>query len=313
MRLVITGGLGFLGSNMICYLLSKYPSYKITNIDSVTYASNFDNLKEVENNPNYTFVKGNICDATLVDGLVKDSDVVINFAAESHVDRSITGPGIFVQTNVVGTQVLLDACIKYNKHLHQIGTDETMGDLPLNTPEKFTENTPYNPSSPYSASKAAADHLVMAYHRTYGLKCTLSGSSNNYGMKQHREKLIPTIITNAMQGKNIPVYGDGKNVRDWVHTLDHAFAIDLIIHRGKSGQRYLIGGNAERSNLEVVKQILNIMGKPESLISHVTDRKGHDLRYAVDASKIERELGWSRQYTFDDGIRETIAWYLQHA
>jgi dTDP-glucose 4,6-dehydratase len=312
MILLVTGGSGFIGSNFIRYISKTYPEYSIINLDLLTYAVNQKNIEELDRLPNYTFFKGDICDSNLVAPLVCACDAVIHFAAESHVDRSITGPGAFIRTNVVGTQVLLDACVKYKKRFHHISTDECYGSLGLSD-ARFTESSPYDPSSPYSASKASSDHLVRAYHRTYGLETTISNCSNNYGNWQNEEKLIPHMIRKAMDEKRLPIYGTGENIRDWVHVEDHCAAIDLILHSGRIGKTYLIGGNAERSNLNVVKQILNIMGRSESMIDFVTDRKGHDLRYAVDSSKIERELGWTRQYSFEDGLKKTVSWYLQHA
>lgn len=309
MKFLITGGLGFIGSNFIHYIFQNHPDYSITNLDKVTYAANLENLKEVENKPNYRFVKGDICDIQLVDELIKESDIVVNFAAESHVDRSITGPADFVRTNIVGTQVLLDACVKYKKFFHHVSTDEVFGSLSLTSKKKFKENTLYDPSSPYSASKAASDHLVRAYHKTFGLNATITNSSNNYGPYQFTEKLIPLMITKAFKNEKMPVYGNGENIRDWVHVQDHCSAIDLVLHKGKPGETYLVGGNDEKSNLDVVKQILKILGKSEDLIDFVKDRPGHDLRYAVDSSKIEKKLGWKRKFSFNSGLKETIDWY----
>ena len=309
MKILCTGNLGFIGTNFTHYILNKYSDYEVIGLDKCTYAANYDNSKDLESNPNYSFVKGDICDKSLVERFVEQSDTVCHFAAESHVDRSILAPGTFLQTNVIGTQVLLDACVKYSKRFHHVSTDEVFGSLSLDSKEKFNENSPYDPSSPYSASKAASDLLVRAYCRTYGLKATISNSSNNYGKYQHQEKLIPTIIFSALENRKIPVYGNGLNVRDWVHVLDHCEAIDLIIHKGKIGESYCVGGNEEWSNIDLVKKILRIMRKPESLINFVTDRKGHDLRYAVDSLKIEKELGWKRKFTFDSGLRQTIDWY----
>ncbi|OGE82099.1 MAG: dTDP-glucose 4,6-dehydratase [Candidatus Doudnabacteria bacterium RIFCSPLOWO2_01_FULL_44_21] len=309
MRYLITGGAGFIGSNFIHFLFAKNPDCEIVNLDKLTYAGNLDNLKDIENNPRYKFVKGDIADPNAANLLVADCDVVVNFAAETHVDRSIMGPAEFIQTNVVGTQVLLDACVKNQKRFHHISTDEVFGDLKVGGKEKFTENTPYNPSSPYSASKAASDHLVRAYVRTYGLPATISNCSNNYGSYQYTEKFIPLMITNALANKKLPVYGDGLNVRDWIHVDDHNAAVDLVIQKGKIGETYLIGGNNEMANIDVVKMILKILGKPESLIEFVTDRKGHDRRYAIDSSKIERELGWKREIEFEAGLQKTIIWY----
>ena len=310
MKILITGGAGFIGSNYIHYVLREHPDYEIVNLDKLTYAGNLDNLKGIDTSKyDYVFVKGDICDEGLVDELIADCDAIVHFAAESHVDRSISGPSVFTKTNVMGTQVLLDACVRHNKRFHHISTDEVFGFLPLEGNDRFTEKTPYDPSSPYSASKAAADHLVRAYHRTYGLEATITNCSNNYGPRQHVEKLIPLMITNALQNKNLPVYGEGKNVRDWVHVEDHCSAIDLVLHKGKIGETYLVGGNEEWCNINLVKFMLKIMEKPESLIEFVEDRKGHDLRYAIDSSKIEIELGWKRKFDFEEGLIQTIEWY----
>lgn len=308
-RVCITGGLGFIGSNFIHYLFDKYPRGEVVNLDLLTYAGNLENLKEIDSLSNYKFVKGDICDVKLVDSLVKECDAVVHFAAESHVDRSITDPTAFVRTNVMGTQVLLDACVKYAKRFHHISTDEIFGSLALDDKKKFTEDTNYDPSSPYSASKAGSDHLVRAYHRTYGLQTTITNCSNNYGPRQNVEKLIPLMITNAIQKKKLPVYGEGLNVRDWIYVDDHCSAIDLVLRKGVIGETYLVGGDAERTNLEVVRSILKNMGESESLISFVTDRKGHDLRYAIDSSKIKKELGWKRRFNFEEGLKQTIGWY----
>jgi dTDP-glucose 4,6-dehydratase len=268
-----------------------------------------ENLKVHEKNPRYKFVKGDIGDVKVAGALVADSDIIVNFAAETHVDRSITGPALFIETNIVGTQVLLDSAVKHKKRFHHVSTDEVFGDLPLGTSEKFNENSVYNPSSPYSASKAGSDYLVRAYHRTYGLPITISNCSNNYGPYAFIEKFIPLMITNAQSDKKLPVYGDGKHVRDWIHVKDHCSAIDLVIEKGKIGETYLAGGNAERSNIEVVKEILKQLGKSEDLIEFVKDRPGHDRRYAIDSTKIEKELGWKRHYNFEDGLTQTIKWY----
>lgn len=310
--ILVTGGLGFVGSNFIHYMLDNHPSYKIINLDDVTYAANFKNLKDIENNLNYHFVRGNICDSGIVDKVVKNVQAVVHFAAESHVDRSITGPAVFIKTNVMGTQVLLDACVKYNKRFHYVSTDEIFGALPLVGGKKFDENTNYAPSSPYSASKAASDHLVRAYVKTYGLGATITNSSNNYGAFQYKEKFIPTIIKNALENRKIPVYGNGKNIRDWINVIDHCRAIDLVLHKGKRGETFLVGGNYEISNIDLVKKILQIMNKPESLINFVPDRLGHDLRYAVSSKKIERELGWKREVKFEDGLRDMVMWYVKN-
>lgn len=316
MKICVTGGAGFIGGNFVQYMVKKYPDYEILNLDLLTYAGNLETLKPVENEPNYRFVRGDIADRSFImDLFAKEKfDVVVNFAAESHVDRSISEPGIFVQTNVMGTQVLLDACKEYGvKRFHQVSTDEVYGDLPIDRPDLFFhEDTPLHTSSPYSSSKASADLFVMAYERTFGLPVTISRCSNNYGPYQFPEKLIPLILSRALEDEPLPVYGKGENVRDWLHVEDHCTAIDLIIHKGQSGEIYNVGGHNEKTNLEVVKTILKEVGKPESLIEFVTDRPGHDLRYAIDPSKIERELGWKPRYNFDTGIRQTIQWYLDN-
>lgn len=308
MKLLITGGAGFIGSNFIHYILKKYPDYKITNLDVLTYAGNLENLKEAEKNPNYKFVKGDICDAKLVDELVKNADIVVHFAAESHVDRSILAPNAFVQTNVIGTHTLLEAARKHGKRFHHVSTDEVFGALEPDEPA-FNEQTPYDPRSPYSASKAASDHLVRAYYHTYGLPITISNCSNNYGPFHFPEKLIPLIITNLVENKKIPIYGDGMQVRDWLYVEDHCRAIDDIIHKGKIGETYCVGGNCEKPNIEIAKTILNLLGKDESMIEYVEDRKGHDRRYAINFSKIKNELGWEPQMDFKEGLKETVEWY----
>ena len=316
MNILVTGGAGFIGSNFIFYILEKHPDYRIVCLDKLTYAGNLSTLKSVMGNPQFRFVKGDICDREAVYRLFDEEkpDIVVNFAAESHVDRSIEDPGVFLQTNIMGTAVLMDACRKYSiKRYHQVSTDEVYGDLPLDQPELlFTEETPIHTSSPYSSSKASADLLVMAYHRTYGLPCTISRCSNNYGPYQFPEKLIPLIISRALNDQSLPVYGDGKNVRDWLYVEDHCKAIDLIIHEGKVGEVYNIGGHNEMANIDIVKLICKELGKPESLISYVTDRKGHDRRYAIDPAKIHRELGWLPETKFAVGIRKTVAWYLEN-
>jgi len=316
MNLLVTGGAGFIGSNFIIYWLKKYPQDKILNLDKLTYAGNLENLKTVENNQNYNFVKGDICDLSLVDSLIKkyNIDTIVHFAAESHVDRSIMDPAPFIKTNVEGTYVLLEAALKNKiKRFHHISTDEVFGALPLNSKEKFNEKTPYNPRSPYSASKASSDHLVRAYHITYGLPVTLSNCSNNYGPYHFPEKLIPLAITNIIEGKKVPVYGDGLYVRDWLYVEDHCKALDLILHKGKIGETYFIGGLTEDiANIEVIRKILKIMGKDESYIEYVKDRPGHDRRYAIDWSKINRELGWKPEVDFDTGLKLTIDWYLKN-
>ncbi|MBX4187437.1 MAG: dTDP-glucose 4,6-dehydratase [Candidatus Doudnabacteria bacterium] len=312
MKYLVTGGAGFIGSNFIHYIFEKYPDAEILNLDKLTYAADLNNLKKFEQDARYKFVKGDIADPKVVDELVEQIDAIVHFAAETHVDRSISGPAAFVQTNVVGTQVLLDAAVKYKKRFHHISTDEVFGDLPLTGAAKFHEDTPYNPSSPYSASKAGSDHLVRSYVRTFDLQATISNCSNNYGPYQFAEKLIPQTILFALQDKKIPVYGKGQNVRDWIFVGDHNAAVDLILEKGKIGETYLIGANAEKSNLEIVQTILKTLGKPESLIEFVADRPGHDLRYAIDAGKIEKELGWQPKVNFEDGIKLTIDWYKQN-
>ncbi len=316
MKILVTGGAGFIGGNFIQYMVNEYPEDTIINLDNLTYAGNLETLKPVEDKPNYKFYKGDIADRDFVFDLFEKErpDVVVNFAAESHVDRSIEDPEIFVRTNVLGTTTLLDAALKYGvKRYHQVSTDEVYGDLPLDRPDLFfTEETPLHTSSPYSSSKAAADLFVQAYHRTYGLPTTISRCSNNYGPYHFPEKLIPLMISRALADESLPVYGDGANVRDWLHVLDHCKAIDLIIRKGKEGEVYNVGGHNERTNLEVVKTILKALDKPESLITYVEDRKGHDRRYAIDPAKLENELGWKPEYNFDTGIAQTIDWYLNN-
>jgi dTDP-glucose 4,6-dehydratase len=314
MKLLVTGGAGFIGSNFILYWLKKYPQDKIVNLDKLTYAGNLENLKSVEKNPNYKFVKGDICDIKLVNSLIKDVDVITNFAAESHVDRSILNPAPFIKTNVEGTYLLLEAVLKNGKkRFHHISTDECFGALPLESKEKFNEKTPYNPRSPYSASKAASDHLVRAYFTTYQLPVTLSNCSNNFGPYQFPEKLIPLAITNILEGKKVPIYGDGLYVRDWLYVEDHCEAIDLILQKGKIGETYFVGGLTEDiSNLDVIKKILKMMGKDESAIDFVEDRPGHDRRYTIDWSKINRELDWQPKHNFDEALKTTIQWYINN-
>ena len=316
MKFLITGGAGFIGSNYLHYVVNKYNDDKFVCIDALTYAGNYNNIKELENKENFKFVHGDITDRNLIYKLFEDEkfDIVINFAAESHVDNSIKNPEIFLKTNILGTSVLLDACRKYGiKRYHQVSTDEVYGDLPLDRPDlKFTEDTPIHTSSPYSSSKASADLLVMAYHRTYGLPVTISRCSNNYGPYQFPEKLIPLVISKALNNEKIPVYGTGQNVRDWIHVIDHNIGVDLIVRKGRDGEIYNLGGHSERSNLDVVKTILKQMGKDESLIEFVSDRKGHDLRYAIDSSKSEKELGWKLTRNFEDGLKETVDWYLNN-
>lgn len=316
MKYIVTGGCGFIGSNYLHYVVEKYPEDEFICIDALTYAGNYHNLEPVLGKDNFHFVKLDITDREGVDQLfaAEQPDCVINFAAESHVDNSIKNPGIFVKTNVMGTQVLMDASLKHNiKRYHQVSTDEVYGDLPLDRPDLlFTEDTPFHTSSPYSASKGGADLLVMAYMRTFKLPATISHCSNNYGPYQFPEKLIPNTIEKALRDQKVPVYGKGENVRDWIHVYDHNVGIDMILHNGKIGETYNLGGNAERNNLTIVKTILKALGKSEDLIEFVADRPGHDLRYAIDSSKAERELGWSRKYNFEEGIEETIDWYVNH-
>jgi len=316
MTILVTGGAGFIGANFVYYILEKYPAYKVICLDVITYAGNMETLNTALNNPQFTFVKGDIADREAVYSLFEKYKPthVINFAAESHVDRSITDPNIFLHTNVIGTCVLMDACRKYETtRFHQVSTDEVYGDLPLDRPDLFfTEETPIHTSSPYSASKASADLLALAYFRTYKLPVTISRCSNNYGAYHFPEKLIPLIITNALQNQPLPVYGKGENIRDWLYVKDHCSAIDLIIHDGKIGEVYNIGGHNEHTNLDVVKIILKELNKPESLITYVTDRPGHDLRYAIDPAKINKELNWLPQTNFNEGIKLTIDWYLNN-
>jgi len=316
MKIIVTGGAGFIGANFIHYMMKKHEDYRIICLDCLTYAGNIENLNDVINKNNFRFCKTDITDREAVYRIFEEEkpDVVVNFAAESHVDRSIENPGVFLNTNIMGTAVMMDACRKYGiTRYHQVSTDEVYGDLPLDRPDLFfTEETPLHTSSPYSASKASADLLVMAYHRTFGLPVTISRCSNNYGPYQFPEKLIPLMIANARQDKPLPVYGEGINVRDWLYVEDHCKAIDLIIHNGKVGEVYNIGGHNEMKNIDIVKIICKAMGKPESLITHVADRKGHDRRYAIDPAKIHRELGWLPETMFADGIQKTIKWYLDN-
>lgn len=314
MKLLVTGGAGFIGSNFIFYWLKKYPTDTIVNLDKLTYAGNLENLKSVEKNPNYSFVKGDICDSKLVDNLVSKVDIIIHFAAETHVDRSILDPWPFIKTNVNGTCTLLDAAKKNGlKRFHHISTDEVFGYLELDSPEPFSLKTPYNPSSPYSASKASSDHFVRAYYKTYNIPITISNCSNNFGPYQFPEKLMSLAITNILEGKKVPVYGDGKYVRDWLYVEDHCEAIDLIIKKGTIGETYLIGGSKQDiPNIEIVKKILQIMGKTEDYIEWVKDRPGHDRRYAIDWSKIKNELGWEPRHSLDTALKETVDWYLKN-
>lgn len=316
MNLIVTGGAGFIGANFVYYELRTHPEDRIVCYDVLTYAGNIATLDEAKRSPNFTFVRGDIADRAAVYALFEREkpDVVINFAAESHVDRSIENPEIFLQTNIIGTSILLDACRKYGiTRYHQVSTDEVYGDLPLDRPDLFfTEETPLHTSSPYSSSKAGADLLVQAYARTYGIPVSISRCSNNYGAFQFPEKLIPLMIIRALRGEKLPVYGDGLNVRDWLHVDDHCAAIDAIVRRGNAGEIYNVGGHNERSNIDVVRTILRLLGKGEELISYVEDRKGHDRRYAIDPAKIGRDLGWQPETSFEDGIRSTIRWYEEH-
>ncbi|MGG4216595.1 dTDP-glucose 4,6-dehydratase [Paenibacillus jamilae] len=312
MKLLVTGGAGFIGSNFVLYMLKQHPDYEIVNVDALTYAGNLENLKSIEDHPKHTFVKADITDAQVMDQLMQQGiDVVVNFAAESHVDRSILEPEVFVKTNVLGTQVLLDAAKKYNvAKFVQVSTDEVYGSL--GETGLFTEDTPLQPNSPYSASKAGGDLLVRAYHETFGLPVNITRCSNNYGPYQFPEKLIPLMISRALSDQQLPVYGDGLNIRDWLYVEDHCSAIDLVIHQGKLGEVYNIGGNNERTNVHIVKTVLEELGKPESLISYVQDRPGHDRRYGIDPTKTMNELGWKPKHSFETGIKETIRWYLDN-
>ena len=316
MKLLITGGAGFIGSNFVRHIFKKYPQYKIINLDKLTYAGNLDNLKDIADNAGdgkkYSFVRGDISDKAAVESILKDGvDAVINFAAESHVDRSIDDSRIFVDTNVLGTQVLLDAALKFKVNRYvQISTDEVYGSL--GPTGKFSETTPLAPNSPYSASKTSADLFVRAFYETYGLNTIITRCSNNYGPYQFPEKLIPLFITNAFSDQELPLYGDGMNIRDWIYVTDHCKAIDLVLHQGKPGQVYNIGGNEEKDNTEITKTILKALEKPESLIKYVKDRPGHDRRYAIDDSKIKNELGWSQEYDFETGMNQTVKWYIDN-
>ncbi len=308
MKLFVTGGAGFIGSNFIRHILNKYPSYEVVNFDKLTYAGNLENLKDIESNPRYKFVKGDICDKKAVAEAIKDCDVIVNFAAESHVDRSILDSTDFIRTNIAGTHNLLEAAVNNGlKRFHHISTDEVFGHLSPTDPP-FHEKTPYSPRSPYSASKAAADHLVMSYFNTYDLPVTISNCSNNYGPYQFPEKLHGLFITNLMENKKVPVYGDGMQVRDWLYVLDHCEAVDLIIHKGEMGETYCVGGNNEKPNMEIAKKIIQLLGKDENYIEYVADRRGHDRRYAINAEKI-RALGWQPATSFEDGLTKTVEWY----
>lgn len=316
MKIIVTGGAGFIGGNFVHYMLKKYNNYKIICLDKLTYAGNLATLESVMSNNNFKFIQGDIADRSFIYNLFQEEkpDIIVNFAAESHVDRSIEDPEIFLKTNILGTGVLLDACKKYGiKRYHQVSTDEVYGDLPLDRPDLFfTEETPIHTSSPYSASKASADLLVQSYYRTFKVPATISRCSNNYGPYHFPEKLIPLIIANALNDKDLPVYGKGENVRDWLYVQDHCIGIDKIIHNGKIGEVYNIGGHNEKTNLEVVKIILKELGKSEDLIKYVTDRPGHDRRYAIDPTKIKNELNWEPETLFNEGIKKTIKWYLDN-
>ncbi len=316
MKIIVTGGAGFIGGNFVHHMVNKYPDYEIVCLDKLTYAGNLETLDPVRDKKNFKFVKGDIADRKFIFDLFETEkpDIIVNFAAESHVDRSIEDPGIFLQTNVIGTGVLLDACREYGiQRYHQVSTDEVYGDLPLDRPDLFfTETTPLHTSSPYSASKASSDLLVQAYHRTFHIPATISRCSNNYGPYHFPEKLIPLMIANALNDKPLPVYGKGENVRDWLYVEDHCVAIDLILHKGKVGEVYNIGGHNEQTNLDVVKTIIKELGKSEDLIQYVTDRPGHDMRYAIDPTKIRTELGWEPATRFSEGIKRTIKWYLEN-
>ncbi len=314
MKLLVTGGAGFIGSNFVLYWMKNHPEDQVINFDKLTYAGNLENLKEVENNPNYTFVHGDICDSGTVDKAMEGVDIVVHFAAETHVDRSITGPAVFINTNVMGTQVLLDAAAKHKvKRFHHVSTDEVFGSLELEDSSKFNERTSYNPRSPYAASKAGSDHLVRAYHVTYGLPITITNCSNNFGPYMFPEKLIPLAITNVLEDKKIPIYGDGLYVRDWLYVEDHCRAIDLVLSKGKVGETYLVGGmTALAPNIEIAKKILKLLGKDESSIEFVKDRPGHDRKYDVDWSRIKNELGWEPLYSFDEWLEKTVNWYKEN-
>ena len=309
MNLLITGGAGFIGSNFVRYILNKYPEYQVINLDKLTYAGNLDNLADLSDNPRYSFVEGDISDRKLVDDLAGKSDVIINFAAETHVDNSITDATPFLTTNIIGTQVLIESALKHKHPRYiQISTDEVYGDTETGF---FTEKSSLKPSSPYAASKAASDMLVLAYIRTYGLPAIISRCSNNYGPYQYPEKVVPFFIKKLMNGEKVPLYGDGSNVRDWLHVLDHCRAVDLILHQGKIGEIYNVGANNEHSNLEITKKMLKILDFPEDRIEFVKDRPGHDIRYAIDATKLKNELGWKPEIDFETGFQETVLWYKE--
>lgn len=311
MKLLVTGGAGFIGSNFVHLILHEHPEWSVAVLDALTYAGNLENLDAWKDDPRYRFVKGSVTDASAVEPLVAECDAVVHFAAESHVDRSIMDPGIFLETNVRGTYVLLEAARKHNKRFHHVSTDEVFGALgPNDAP--FDEETPYDPRSPYSASKAASDHLVRAYYHTYGLPVTISNCSNNYGPYHFPEKLIPLAITNLLEGKTVPVYGDGLQVRDWLYVEDHCRAIDLVLRKGRLGETYCVGGNGERENIWIVKELLNLLGKDESSIEYVKDRAGHDRRYAINFDKIRNELGWEPSVSLENGLAKTVAWFKEN-
>jgi len=311
MKLLVTGGAGFIGSNFIHYWLKQHPQDSIVNFDALTYAGNLENLIAVQDNPQYSFIRGDIADREAVFAVVEQVDVVIHFAAETHVDRSILDPEVFLRTNVMGTQVLLEAVKKYGKRMHHVSTDEVYGALgPDDAP--FTENTPYDPRSPYSAAKAASDHLVRAYHHTYDVSVTISNCSNNYGPYMFPEKIIPLFISNLMEGKKVPVYGDGKQIRDWIHVDDHNRGIDMIVQKGRIGETYCLGGNKEMTNIDLTRMLLILLDRDESFIEYVKDRPGHDRRYAIDFTKAKTELGWEPQIAFEDGLAAMVAWYQTH-
>jgi dTDP-glucose 4,6-dehydratase len=314
MKLLVTGGAGFIGSHFVDYILDKYPGYEITTLDSLTYAGSLDNLRNAMGDSRHTFVHGGIEDAGLVNGLLPGIDAIINFAAESHVDRSIVEPAAFIRTNVVGTQVLLEGARRHNTGLfYQISTDEVYGSSGLDSEEKFVEDSRLNPSSPYAASKAAAELLVISYSRTHGLPVVISRCTNNYGPRQNLEKFLPTVILNALRGNDIPVYGDGRYMRDWMHVGDHCRAIDMVLRKGRTGEIYNIAADNERLNIDIVREILDVTNKPDSLIKYVTDRPGHDRRYPVDSTKIRQELGWFAEIDWERGLRETIEWYSRES
>lgn len=314
MNILVTGGAGFIGCNFIRCWMDRHPADRVICVDKLTYAGRMENLGEVIKRQNFRFVRADICDREAMENLFREErpEIVVNFAAESHVDRSIADPSVFLRSNILGVSVLMDCCRGSGSHFHQVSTDEVYGDLPLDGGRAFTEETPLRASSPYAASKASADLLVLAYHRTYGLPVTITRSSNNYGPYQYPEKLIPVVICHALRDEPIPVYGDGRNVRDWIHVDDHSRAIESVLLHGKDGEVYNVGGRTEISNIEIVRKILHILGKPESLISYVKDRPGHDRRYAMDTRKIEKELGWKVAVDFEEGLRETVRWYKKY-